>query len=53
MKKKTLVHFIKKEQRQNITVFNSIQFNSYLFSKKYIYIYKIKLQNTTKILLRI
>ena len=51
MKKKTLVRFIKKEQRQNITVFNSIQFNSYLFSKKYIY--KIKLQNTTKILLRI
>ena len=33
----------------------AIQFNSYfLFSKKiYIYIYKIKLQNTTKILLRI
>ena len=27
--------------------------NSYLFSKKYIYIYKIKLQNTTKILLHI
>ena len=34
MKKKTLVRFIKKEQRQNITVFNSqrvgYQLNSYI-----------------------
>ena len=36
MKKKTLVRFIKKEQRQNITVFNSIQF---IFILKKIYIY--------------
>ena len=47
MKKKTLVRFIKKEQRQNITVFNS-QRVGYHLNQKLLYQY-ISIQNISSI----